>query len=604
MKSDRNHNALPPGSIALMQRAVKAHEQADPEQAEADYLELTQRHPDFPDAWHFLGLLYHDRGDRRPALECLHRAQTLDPDNLFFLLNFGRILREQGNFTHALELMRRAYQLYPEQRPALAGLAESLLALGRGDELIPDLERRVGEEGADWGLWYMLGRCRDQGGDRIGALDALSRSTSLAPPDEPAPWLYRAECARRSNRNDLARQDFQQALAIAPNAASAYSGLAELEAAEGHFEACERLARQALAVDPNHFFAWTLIAETRANRLDAEFAQELEEAARRAGSDRNASVLHFARGKSWEKLGEYDRAFQAYDRANREASQIRRYVPQMHIEHARNLMENVNDSFLERHAALGNRPASGIPTPIFICGMPRSGTTLLETILGSHTQVRPAGEMRYIHDRLRRIVGSHRLGQTGTWLGQADTETLMDLALGWDQALAAEARGLPFVTDKLPGNYNMLGLIHACYPRAPVIYVKRDERDNCFSCFSIFFKEGNYFSYTQESLAHYYRLHEALVEHWRDLLGSGRIIDIRYEDLVREPESTLQRLFRSIGIPWEPHCLEFHKTRRTVMTASVHQVRQPMYDTSIGRWRHFERHLGPLLEGLRADPPL
>lgn len=603
MNLDRDPRALPPESAALMQRAVVAHEQGALDRAESGYKELIRRHPEFPDAWHFLGLLQHERGEAQAAVQSLHRAQTLDPDNTFFLLNFGRILREQGNLAHALEFTRRAYQLHPEQANVLTALVESLLALSRGDEIISELERHIGKEGGDWRLWHLLGQCRMQNGDHPGAMSDLTRAIELAPADEPAPWLSRAEYARRHARNEEARRDFEQVLEIAPRAAPAWYGLAELEATEGHFSECERLARRALSADPDYFPAWSLIAET-GEEMDLDFARELDAAAHRAEGNKHASPLHFARGRSWEKLGEFDRAFEAYDEANRLVSQTRRYTPQMHVTHARNMVRNVDNSFLERHAALGDRAAANKPTPIFICGMPRSGTTLMESILGCHPQIQPGGEMRHIHDRLKRITGSRELTQTGIWLGRATTETLMSLAQGWDQALGDAARGHAFVTDKLPGNYNLLGFIHACYPKAPIVYMKRDARDNCFSCFSIFFKEGNYFSYTQASLAHYYRLHEALVEYWRQLLGCGRIIEIHYEDLVMKPESTIRRLLESIGLPWDPRCLEFHKAARTVTTASVYQVRQPLYDSSIGRWRRFERHLGPLLAGLAADTPL
>lgn len=596
---------LPPRSALLMQGSIEAHESGDTDRAESGYREVTRLHPDFADAWHLLGLLHHQRGNERPALTYLQRAQTLDPDNVDFLLNFARVLRERGKLSHALKFADRAYRLQPGQARALAGRAETLLALFRGDEVVGELEQHLGNDGKEWYLWLLLGQCRDQSGDRTGALDALTRAIALAPADEPSPRMRRAECAFDAARYDQARRDFERVLDIAPETAAACYGLARLEALEGRFEECIRLSRQALAMDRSFFLPWSLIAEARAHDIDLEFLRELEDAASRAEGDDSAWPLHFARGRSWEKLGDYDRAFDAYATGNHILSLSCNYVEDNHVAHARGLIKHVDQSFLRRHAALGERLSSSDPQPIFICGMPRSGTTLLESILASHPQIAPGGEMRYVHDSLKRRIGNRNtVTGIGEWLSQAETRTLDELARGWDHALAETAGGLPHVTDKMPGNYNLLPLIHACYPDAPIIYMKRDARDNCFSCFSLFFTEGNYFSYALPSLAHYYLLHERLVSQWRTLLGSERILEVSYEELVEAPEPTIRRLLQAIDLPWDPRCLEFHKTARKVTTASVYQVRQPLYHSAIGRWRRFERHLGPLLEGLKADPPL
>ena len=596
---------LPQESATLMNRAVAAHEQGDTARAEAGYRELVRLHPEFGDAWHLLGLLHHQRGDARSALESLQRAQTLDPDNVEFLLNFARVLHEQGNLAHALGFVERANALQPDHAQALALRAEILLSLSRGDEAVPALERRLGDRGDDWYLWMLLGACREQGGNRPGAFEALARAVALAPADEPLPYLRRAESAFDGARYDQARADFEHVLDIAPQTAAALCGLAQLEALEGRFEECVRLARQALAADPDYVQAWALIAEARGRDIDAGLARELEREARRAEDKDSAWPLHYALGRSREQLGDHDRAFDAYARANRIVARHRRYVPQNNETHARGLMAHLDEAFLSRHAALAQRASSGIPAPIFICGMPRSGTTLVESVLASHPQVAAGGEMRYLQDSLKRILGNRGASTgMGEWLGHAGAEALAALAEGWDRALLEKSRQLPYVTDKMPSNFNLLPLIHVCYPHSPVIYVKRDARDTCMSCFSLYFKEGNHFSYTQEGLAHYYKLHESIVDRWRALLPAGRIIEVGYEALVRDPEPGIRRLLEAVGLPWDPRCLDFHNTRRTVTTASFYQVRQPIYGSSIGRWRHFERHLGPLLSGLEADPPL
>ncbi len=601
MEPEISSPPLPPRSVALMRRSVAAHGQGNLDRAEAGYRELTERHPGFADAWHFLGLLRHQRGDGQEALPPLRRARELDPDNLAFLLNFGRVLREQGKLEDSLACLRYAHEMHPDDPATLVGLSETLLALQRGGELIPEIRDRLAEDGGAWHLWSLLGQCLEQSGDRAEALKAFRKAVETAPADEAGPHLQLAGCATKGMQYELARHELEQALKIAPDAASACYGLADLASLEGDFARSEQLARRALELDPTYYPAWSLIGAVRERDIDRDFAEELEQAANRAGRDIQAWPLHMARGKAWERMQEYDRAFSAYDAANEALARLRPYEPEMHETYVRNLTRHLGGEFLDRHQAVSRRDRGSAPRPIFVCGMPRSGTTLVETILASHPQVQAGGEMRFLHDRLKRTLGNVGLIDTGKWLGQISTPHLVELAGDWDRALAEAAGGRPCVTDKMPSNYNLLGLIHACFPEAPIVYVGRDARDTCFSCFATSFAEGHHFSYAQTAIAHHYHLHERMLEHWREVLGPDRITVISYEDLVRDPEPRVRRLLEAVGLAWDPGCLEFHKTRRTVMTASVYQVRQPMYDSSIGRWRHFEHHLSPLLQGLDAD---
>lgn len=191
--------------------------------------------------------------------------------------------------------------------------------------------------------------------------------------------------------------------------------------------------------------------------------------------------------------------------------------------------------------------------------------------------------------------------RTGSWLAEASDTTLLEISRGWRTALDDAAHGKPRVTDKMPGNFTLLGLIHACLPDARIVHVRRDPRDNAFSCFATPFSEGLEFSFVMEDIAHFYHSYTRLMAHWRSVLGSERIIEIEYESLVGDPESEMRRLLAALELDWDPRCLEFHKKSRTISTASVYQVRQPIYRGSIGRWRHFETHLLHLIKALEEN---
>lgn len=589
---------LPLGQMARVAASALARDETDT--AYALYQRLTECYPDFADGWHYYGLLLHRLGRSDEALESLGKAVALTPENPILLANLARVLADCGRIEETIACLTRAHELDPDHAQILMQLAKSLIATERGDLFIPELERHLGWAAGEWRLWLTLGQCREQGGDREGAAAAFSKAVELAPVDEIEPRLRRADCERKRGRPSLAREDLATALRIQPGSPRARVRLALHASEDGDFETSERLAREALRDDPRLYAGWGLIAAAHPLTTDEQLARELDDAATRAGDERGAWVVHFARGRILEKLGDYDQAFAAYERGNSLQRNYRRYVPEEAENYVRDLIHGLDSKFLERARQTGVTGSGAI----FVCGMPRSGTTLVETILASHSRVRPGGELRYIHDRLRHTLGMAGLTETGTWLQRASNETLRAIARDWAQSLQQTAGGVARVTDKMPGNFGLLGLVKVCLPDAHVIHVSRDSRDTCFSCFAIPFDEGHAYTCALDSVAHYYRLYEAQIAHWRKNLPAGSIIEIRYEALVDSFESETRRLLEALGLEWEPQCLDFYRTRRTVSTASQFQVRQPLYKTSISRWEHFEQHLAPLLESLAAPNPL
>lgn len=577
-----------------MRRAVTAHERGDYGRAEIDYRTLVHEFPDFAEAWHFYGLLRYQRGDGDAALECLRRAQALKPDEPTFLLNFGRVLIERGEYRHALACLERARRAAPDNLLALELLARALLALERGGEAVAELERRCASGQAQWTLWMLLGNCREQGGDRPGALTAFAEARRLAPPGELMPSIRRAEVALHSGRTELAESEYGAVLAADPHCGAALLGMANLAAQAGEFERGAELAGEALRRDFRMYGAWLLLAGNPCTVHDDAFLSRLELAAKEADGDPDSWPLHFALGEEFERREEFDRAFDSYSQGNRLQSGGRSYRLEAQEAYVRDILTALDRDFVERAARVGIR---GAPR-IFVCGMPRSGTTLVETILASHPDVAAGGEMRHIHDRLRREIGVKGLAGTGTWLRSRSDANLRAIAAEWNEALKEAAHGRPIVTDKMPSNYYILGLIQACFPDSVIVHVRRDALDNAVSCYTTSFHEGNVFANSLEGIGHCYLLHDRLMEHWHRTLDPGRIIEIGYESLVSDPDRQIRRLIESVGLTWDPACLAFHRHRRSVRTASLYQVRRPLYGRSVGRWRRFEKHLAPLIEAL------
>jgi tetratricopeptide (TPR) repeat protein len=593
--------ALPPEALQQLRGANAALQRGDGAVAEALYRELARRYPDLAEAWHYYGLLLHQKGASEAARDCLSRAERLAPNNFDFLCNHARALLKLEEPAEAWPRLDRAHRLRPHDTQALGLLAEAALALYSGEYLIETLEQALARASDNWELWLLLGDCRAQIGNRTGALAAYTESVLFAPEGEALPYLRRGSTALNSDsprRDAGARADFEGALKRQPDCGEARLGLAMLAAQTGDFERAEALTREALTRNPKLHSAWTFLASLRKGG-DADFEAELARAIAETGESAASAELYFAHGASLEKLARYDEAFAAYARGNRLHGEKLPYRREMQVNVTRNLIEHLDGAFAARAEAVGI-PEAG---PIFVCGMPRSGTTLIETMLAAHPEVAAGGEMRYIHDRLLARLGHQRMLQLGSWLAeQADAE-LHALAADWRKALDDTRGDRARVTDKMPGNYANLGFIHVCFPRAAIVHVRRDPRDTCFSCFATLFNETYEFSYALDSLGHYYRLYESLMAHWRRVLGAERIIEVEYEKLVADPETECRRLLAALGLGWDSACLAFHKTRRRVATASLHQVRQPLYSSSVGRWRHFERHLGPLLDALAMRSP-
>ena len=245
------------------------------------------------------------------------------------------------------------------------------------------------------------------------------------------------------------------------------------------------------------------------------------------------------------------------------------------------------------------------PIPIFVLGMPRSGTTLVEQIIASHPMVHGAGELQTLNDVILTVRGPH--GDTirfPEFVPGLDASALHQIGARYVTSvrkLAPEfAEKCERITDKMPSNYYFAGLIHLALPNAKIIHTIRDPVDTCISCFSKLFSTDLNYSYDLGELGRYYKRYERLMAHWRRVLPRGRILDVRYEEVVADLETEARRIISHCGLPWKDRCLSFHEAIRPVRTASATQVRQPIYKSSVGRWRVYEAHLGPLLDALGA----
>lgn len=305
--------------------------------------------------------------------------------------------------------------------------------------------------------------------------------------------------------------------------------------------------------------------------------------------------LHFAAGKAFDDVGLVDEAFTHFAKGN---ALKQRSMPQNEAAFLK-LFERIKAVFtpelVHRWQGAGDPDAR----PIFVVGMPRAGTTLIEQILAAHPAVAGRGELIHFAQAVDGL--SRQLQRPGAYpelVGELHAAAFASIGRSYVDRIDPDIPPEQRVTDKLPSNFLFLGLIHLALPNARIVHVRRDPRDTCLSCFFQLFEGTSNRIYDLGELGRYYRAYDELMQHWRRVLPEGSFFEVQYEDVVAAPQRSVEALLSYCGLAWEPRVLAFHKRERAVRSASAAQVRQPLYGTSIGRWRAYQRHLGPLLEAL------
>jgi tetratricopeptide (TPR) repeat protein len=438
-------------------------------------------------------------------------------------------------------------------------------------------------------------------------LSALDRHVEAGPhfrrmldahPCEVPAWLGLATSLQKQARLGEAEVALRQALALKPDCVPAMLGLGICVRSQSRLDEAREWFEHAARTDPACVDAYYLLSTLRHFRHGDPMIARCEALqARVAAMPALQQVRHgFALGKMYEDAGRFDDAFAAYANGNRARASL--FV----------LDESDEDGLLRRTCEVFDRAfLSGAPShaatsdrvPVFIVGMPRSGTTLIEQILATLPGVHGAGESSDLWDVLL-----ERIGTPDRWPEAAhgfSTAAWLELGDAYMQRAWQRAPQATHVVNKLPLNYRHVGAIRLMLPQARIIHAQRDPMDVCWSCYTRLF-DGDNLAYTYDlgSLGRYYARYARQVRHWHAALPPGSMLDVRYEDIVADTEGVAREMLAFLGLQWDTRCLEFHRNTRVVDTASRAQVRRPIYASSVGRWKKFEPHLRELLE-LVAD---
>ena len=530
------------------------------------------------------------------AIILYNKAIAANPTYLEPLNNLGALLLEEDHTPEAIEVLNKALQLNPNYAEAICNMGGVHLALEENETALAHyrraLELRPIYVEAQMGLAKTYQALENLSEAETGALYAIQIDPNNAKTHALLGGIY-AELAQP----ELSEKEYAQALKLNPECDDALLGLGHLCMENGEMENAEELFLRALEFKPDNLGARIHLAQVKKVKADdANFSALREEEKKSANFSENKRMsLHFALGKCYDDNKEYEQAFPHFIAGSKIKRAKFSYDPDIAARQFTALKDIFNQTTIDRLSGVGVMS----DLPIFVLGMPRSGTTLTEQIIASHPDVYGAGEL---HDLLKIAQGNITPAQAQMGfpdnLRFLDPETLTAWGKEYISGLKLRAPTAQRITDKMPANFFAVGLIHLMLPNAKIIHVNRNPIDTCLSCFTRLFNRKQEHTYDLAELGRYYVDYARLMEHWRYMLPTGAFLDIQYEDIVADQETQARKLIEYCGLQWNDACLNFHQTKRSVRTASLTQVRLPIYNTSVERWRPYEKFLGPLLDAL------
>ena len=565
--------------------------------AAACYRRAVDLRPDYAEALNNRGKMLSHLRRPAEALAVYDRALALKPDYAEAFNNRGNALGALHRLAEALASFDKALALEPNYSEALNNRGNALRALHRPGEALESYAKALALRANDPVIHLNRGNALGDLGQFASALASYDRVLALHP-DHAEALNNRAAVLRDLGRPAEALTTCNRLLALRPDYAEAYSNKGIILTELGRIDEANDAIETATRIAPNNTRYSYLLATSKRSAADDPHLRAMEELARdtSALSLDERIHLHFGLGKAYSDIEKQEQSFRHLLAGNA----LKRSQTIYDEAATLRLFEQMQASFSGTLMHDGQSLGEPSPVPVFIVGMPRSGTTLIEQILASHPKVCGAGEIDDFQKAVIALTGvtpepSHLVDITSRLTG----DQLRRLGATYFARIKTIAPTAQRISNKTPENFRFIGLIHRALPNARIIHARRDPVDTCLSCFSHLFSRGLPYSYDLGELGRYYRAYEDMMAHWRGVLPENVMLDLQYEELVNDLEGQARRIVAHCGLEWDAACLGFHRTERVVRTASMSQVRQPIYTSSVGRWRALEPLLKPLLAELK-----
>jgi tetratricopeptide (TPR) repeat protein len=557
--------------------------------------------PDFAGALINLGNTFKETGRLEDAAACYQKAIAVSPDSAMSHNNLGVVLKDMGRPEEAISHYEQALAIMPDYAEANTNLGNALQRLGRPEEAVAYHEQALASMPDYAEAHSNLGNALIELGRPEEAISHYKQALDIQPGFAITHYNLGTALDELS-RPEEAAVCYEQALAINPDYAEAHHNLANALDELGRREDAVTHYEQAVAIKPDYAEAHRNLTRIRPEQDRASAIERLLESP--SLSETDAIHCHFALGNIYHNVKTFDKAFEHFDIGNTLKRKDISYNSENFTAYVDKLIDNYSEDYFQEIAASG----SDSDLPVFILGMPRSGTSLVEQIVSSHPRVYGAGELaslgRFEKSIAEQFESSAPYPECMPLCYKSVAPIFARKYLGEIRNYARDAQR---ITDKMPDNFMRIGLIKTLFPRARIIHCQRNALDTCTSNFLNYFAKGNEYSFDLCELGHYYLDYERMMAHWDNLFSSD-ILTVRYEELVMNQERISRQMVEYLGLEWDDGCLEFHKNKRAVHNFSSMQVRQPIYARSIDRWKHYERQLGPLIEQLSTSrttsPPL
>ncbi len=602
--------------------------QGDAEQAIAILAPLAARHGSSPDVLHEFGLALGAAGRGAEAIDVLQKAVRLDPEHSGAWRTLGDQLAAAGDDTAAEAAFEKHLALstrHPEVAEAVACLGSGNLA--KAERLTREVLKR---DPLDVVAMRLLAAIGVKVGQLEDARNLLERCLELAPgfhiarhgyavvlfrrheldaaleqvdkllraePSNPNYLILKGSVLVRRGDHRAALEIYERLLADYPRHAGAHLNYGHTLKTVGRLDEAIAAYRASIELSASGGEAYWSLANLKTFRFTDEDIERMRAGLAAGKRDpEDEAHLAFALAKALEDRARYDESFAFYKRGNDVRGKHHRWDARVNVFNTARQIKALDREFFATREGWGSDAAD----PIFIVGLPRAGSTLLEQILASHSQVEGTAELPDIIAISRRLGEKSRKNPASKYpevLKTLTREAARDLGEGYLRSTRVQRSGKPYFIDKMPNNFQHIGLIHLILPRAKIIDARRHPMGGCFSCYKQLFARGQTFTYDLDKLGRYYRDYVILMDHW-DAVLPGRVHRVQYEEMVENTESEIRRLLAYCGLEFEEQCLRFFETERAIRTPSAEQVRRPVYREGLEHWRHFEKHLEPLRRAL------
>lgn len=581
---------------ALNNLGILHYDKKEFEEAAKSYSRAIELSKAYPEAHNNLGNAFRALGRHDEAIDQYQRAILLREQYPEAYNNMASVLRERGQVAEAEHAYRKAILLRKNYIEAYVNLAVLLDTTDRGDEALRLLGEALKLNPNHLGTLLQVARIQLSKGNFEQAEQA-ARLALRQDPNSAEGYTFLAQVLHETDRLDESMKACEAALRLKPTMIETNSLYGVLLKSVGRLEDAGKQFEKTLEIAPQAYGVYANLADLQKFKPGSPILAAMEKIFAEAGDTATERYmpLHFAIGKAYDDVGEYEKAL-AHFQAGAALKRAR-----LNYDEAQTMafFDGIRSVFSEEFVR--NPPFPGNPTevPVFIIGMPRSGSTLVEQVLSNHPGAFGAGEIKEFSRQLNmlrgRFPGLPKYPQIVQKMNPPQFKMLSD---GYLNKVLSLAPNSPRITDKLLTNYYFVGLLHMLFPKAKFIHTRRNPVDTCLSAYSKLFKDDMPHSYDFGELGRYYRKYDELMAHWEKVLPPGVMKTVVYEDVVDDLPKMAHELIDFIGLPWDDACLNFHESSRPVKTASVVQVRQPVYSSSVGRWKRYGEGLRPLVEAL------